>query len=50
MLLAAAAVPGAVLRSIEPRRAPNAEMAIGVDVQGVIAELVDTMLSYDPPG
>jgi hypothetical protein len=41
--------PGAALRSIEPRRAPNAEMAVAVDVQGVIDELVGTMLAYDAP-
>ncbi len=41
--------PGASLRSIEPRRPPNAEMAVAVDVQGLIDELVDTMLAYDPP-
>jgi len=40
---------GAALRSIEPRRAPNADMAIAVDVQGLIDELVDTMLAYDRP-
>jgi inosine-uridine nucleoside N-ribohydrolase len=41
--------PGAVLRSIEPKRAPNAEMAVEVNVQGVIDELVDTLLAYDCP-
>ena len=41
--------PGAVLRSIEPKRAPNAEMAVEVNVQGVIDELVDTLLAYDAP-
>lgn len=39
--------PGAALRSIEPRRPPNAEMAVAVDVQALINELVDTMLAYD---
>jgi inosine-uridine nucleoside N-ribohydrolase len=42
--------PGAVLSSIEPKRTPNAEMAVSVDTQGVIDELVDTMLAYDGPG
>ena len=42
--------PGVALRSIEPKRAPNAEMAVAVDVQGLIDELVDTMLAYDAPG
>ena len=39
--------PGVMLRSIEPRRPPNAEMAVVVDVQGIIDEIVDTMLAYD---
>ena len=39
--------PGVVLRSIEPRRQPNAEMAVAVDVQGIIDEIVDTVLAYD---
>ena len=42
--------PGAVLRSIEKKRPANAEMAVALDVQGLIDELVDTMLAYDRPG
>ncbi len=42
--------PGATLRSIEPKRAANAEMAVAVDVQGLIDELVQTMLAYEAPG
>jgi inosine-uridine nucleoside N-ribohydrolase len=39
--------PGAVLKSVEPKRPANAEMAVAVDVPGVIGDLVDTMLAYD---
>jgi inosine-uridine nucleoside N-ribohydrolase len=39
--------PGAVLKSVEPKRAANVEMAVRVDVLGVIGDLVETMLAYD---
>jgi inosine-uridine nucleoside N-ribohydrolase len=39
--------PGAVLKSVEPKRAANVEMAVRVDVPGVIGDLVETMLAYD---
>ena len=39
--------PGATLKSVVPKKPPNAKMAVAVDVQGVISDIVDTMLAYD---
>jgi inosine-uridine nucleoside N-ribohydrolase len=39
--------PGVALQSVSPKKAPNANMAVAVDVPGVISDLVNTMLAYD---
>ncbi|MBI3707271.1 MAG: nucleoside hydrolase [Proteobacteria bacterium] len=39
--------PGAPLKSIEPKRPANVEMAVAVDVPEIIGDLVATMLAYD---
>jgi len=42
--------PGTALRSVEPKKPANAQMAVTVDVPGVIGDIVDTMLAYDRRG
>jgi len=39
--------PGVELKSVRPKRAPNARMAVEVDVRAVIDDLVETVLTYD---
>jgi inosine-uridine nucleoside N-ribohydrolase len=39
--------PGAQLKSVRPKRQPNASLAVNVNVRGVINDIVETMLAYD---
>ena len=39
--------PGIELKSVRPKRPPNARMAVEADVRAIIDDLVETMLTYD---
>jgi inosine-uridine nucleoside N-ribohydrolase len=39
--------PGVELKSVRPKRHPNAKMAVNANVRAIIDDLVETILTYD---